>query len=319
MKVIRTRTAVILLLICLSTLLYGCSSRQKAPNESQGTSYQVRDFQGTVLTFSQKPQRIVSLTLATDEILVDLVSADRICALTNLSDDSGISNITEKAKQVPKRVKANAESVIALNPDVVIVADWQATELIKTLRDSGIKVYVYKTPNTIEEVKMVIKEIAHVVGEEEKGQKIIVEMDKKLALVKDKVAGISQEKRKTVVWFTLMGGSGGKGSMFDDICRYAGVVNGAAKAGLSAHDVLPKEKVVEVNPDIFIMPTWDYGSKTDVQKYKQDVQNDPAFQTVKAVKDSQLIMVADSKINCSSQNVVYGVFDMAKAAYPELF
>ena len=40
-----------------------------------------------------------------------------------------------------------------MHPDIIIAADFFKQEMIQSLRDLGLKVYVYKTPNNMEEIK----------------------------------------------------------------------------------------------------------------------------------------------------------------------
>lgn len=310
-------TAVLFLILC-GLLLTGCLGRLSGPQPQSFQGYEAKDGTGYVLKLPHKPVRIVSLSIGTDEILMALVAADRVAALTYLADNGSISNITGQAGKIPVKVKASAEQVIALKPDLVLLPDWQPLELVQLLRDAGVPVYVYKDPSTIDEVKKVIAEIAGVVGEEEKGRLLVAEMDAELASIAEKVRGVPEERRKVVLQFTLMGGSGGTGSTFDDICRKAGVINGAAKAGMSMNELLSKEQIVEINPDIFLMPTWDITGKQDPEKFKEDIRSDPALQTVTAVRHNKLIPVPDRHIYASSQYIVYAVRDVAAAAYPDL-
>jgi iron complex transport system substrate-binding protein len=309
----------VVMTLCVAILLGGCGAKPALTlgPDKQSTAYEVKDSQENVVKLAQKPQRIVSLTLGTDEILLGLVPVERITALTYLADDPGISNIAEQAKQIPKKVKANPEEIIALQPDLLIIADWQPVELIQTIRGAGIPVYVYKTPNTIIGIKKVIGEIAQVVGEEETGKEMVAQMDQQLSLVSTALSKVNPEQQKTVVRFSLMGGSGGAGSLFDDVCQYAKVVNGAAKVGIGMNELMSKEQVVQANPQVFILPTWDYTGKTDLNQFKADMLHDPAFQTIPAIKEKQLFMLPDRYLASPSQYIVQGVRDVAKAAYPQ--
>ncbi len=288
-------------LTLIAVLVSGCSNDHKA----------------LPVNTVKKPQRIVSLVLGADEILTDLVPVSSIAALSHLSIDEGISNVADKAWQVPARIKGNAETVISLHPDLVITTDYHPVELIQTIQDAGIPVLVYKTPGTIEEIKQSIRQIAAVVGEEAAGARMVAEMEAAISQVGDKIKYVPAEKRLTVLRFSLLGGGGGKGTLFDDICGYAGVTNGASIVGLGRHEILSKEQIVLINPDMFFVPTWDYNQKTNFEQYRADIQNDPALQPVRAVKTQKLVMVPDRHLVCASQYIVYGVRDIARAAYPE--
>lgn len=307
----------ILLLLCL-IISSGCSFTQQE-KVSDTDRYEVTDSQGVALTLPHKPKRIVSLSIATDEMLMELVSVERIAALTYLADDSSISNIKEEAKLVQNKIRANAETVIALQPDLVLIADWHPVELVQVMREAGLPVYVFKSARSIEQVKQNIADIARIVGEPEKGADLITRMDSSLAKISAKVKSIPEKDRQITARFSNMGGSGGIGSTFDDICKYAGVKNAAAIAGLDINGTLTKEQLVQINPDFLLLPTWDYTGKKDTYQYKEEVQRDPALQTVKAVLKSRLLQVPDRYLFCTSQNIVKGVFGVAQGAYPELF
>lgn len=296
-------------------LISGCASHSQ-PNQST-VGYEVQDSQGYIVKLPKKPSRIASLSLGADEIIVGLVSMERILALTYLADDSGISNVAEQAKLVPNKIKANPETIIALQPDLLFIADWQPVELIQILREAGIPVYVYKTPKTIADVKFAIREIAHAVDEEKKGQEMVSQMEQQLLMVQKSLGTVSAAEGKTVVLFSLMGGIGGKESLFDDICQYAGVINGASKVGVGKNEIMSKEQIVKANPDVLIMPMWDYSGKIDINQFKSEIQADPAFQNLTAIRQQQLVMIPDRHLSCTSQYIVQGVADVAKAAYPQ--
>lgn len=306
------RSILLILIIVLTGLFSGCNMDE--PKQKTTAAYEVVDSQGVILKLDKKPQHIASLTLCSDEILLSLIDKSRFASCTSRVTDHGISNIAENAQDLPKLSSKSVEAIVALQPDLVIAADWLPVELIDSLREVGLNVYVYKTPSTIVEVKSLISELSKVVGETEKGIAIIKEMDEVLTKVQADVKQIPQDKRKVVMALSSMGCYGGKGSILDDIDKNAGVINGAALAGLEKNDTLAKEQMIAINPDAIMVPTWDYEGK-DTEQFKQDILNDPALSTIKAVKNKRLIQVDDKYTYCTSQYVVYGVRDLAKAVY----
>ena len=114
----------ILFLVCLllCLLLAGCGPQEKNTADSGKVLYTVTDATGTKLSFSEKPQRIVSLNVSADEILLDMVDSKRLAALSLLADDPGICSAGEKVKSVKGRAQgSNLESVLAMQPDLVII------------------------------------------------------------------------------------------------------------------------------------------------------------------------------------------------------
>ena len=130
---------------------------------------------------------------------------------------------------------------------------------------------------------------------------------------------VPADKKQVVVPLSLMGAFGGKGTTFDDICNYANVTNGISAAGIDKNAVIAKEKIVEINPDAFILPTWDFGKSGDAQSFIDDTMNDPAFKTVKAIQNNRLIRIHDAYLYSISHYAANAVDEIARAVYPEYF
>lgn len=282
--------------------------------------YSAVDSTGSVLYFNQKPQRIISLTISTDEILIDLVPPERIVALSYLADDSGISNIVEKSKTIKHRVDQNsAEAIVALQPDLVIVADFFSKEMIQTLRDLNLNVYVYKTQSDMASVKASIREIAQLVGEAQNAEAIIGMMDDKLNELHAKLSVIPVEQRKRVVYARTNGITFREKSSFHDICKFGGVRDATLELTGVKQGTLSKEEVVRLNPDAFVLADWNHDGKHYAAQACQEIKDDPAYQTIKAIRMGKVIPLPGAHMQALSHYIVYAAEDMAKAMYPELF
>lgn len=278
----------------------------------------ITDEAGKSSEIPLSPQRVVSLTLSSDEMLAALLPPSRIAALSYLAEDGEISNIAADTKNIPK-TRVQIEQIITFKPDLVVTSDIHPAEVIETLRDAGIPVYVYKVPVTIEQIKETIRKLGQVVHETGRAAEVVADMDKQLKSVRKKLAGLADGQRKRVLRFSLQGGGGGSGSLFDDICRYAEVDNAANLVGITRHQLLSKEQIVMLNPDVFFVPSWDYTKKTDPDEYKGRIRSDPALQTVKAIRQDKIVMLPDRHLVCASQYIVFGVREVAETVYPDLF
>lgn len=308
------------ILLLLNLLLSGCNNNVPVENMQNSTSYTVIDSTGNKIVFKEPPKRIVSLSSSVDEILMDLVGPDRIAALTYLADDPGISAIAAKASAVKLRTKgANSEAIIAMKPDLVLLPDWAGTEQVQGLRDVGIAVYVYKTPVTIKEIQKSILEIAKVVNAEKEGMIIVSDMQKKLDMVESKLSKISESEKKTVVAFSLMGAYGGKDTTFDDICRYSYVRNGSLEVGASKNEIISKEMIVKIDPDVLIMPSWNFGYDGEPMNFINSTRNDAALQSIKAIKNNKLIQINDAYLYSISHYSAKAVEEIAKKVYGDYF
>ena len=301
------------ILVSIAILFSGCANSN---NKATLQTHEVKDSTGKIVKIPLKPQRIVSLTLSTDEILIDLVEPSRIAALTYLASDAGISHIANRCIDIPKIRGTNPEAILALKPDLVLIADWWALDTLQTLRDLGLNVYVYKTPYTIEAVRETIKEVAAVVGEEKASEQVLEKFDSKLQAIQTKVATVPSSKYKKVITLTGRGGFGAKNSLYNDMCRYGKFTNSLAELPDNKANNLAKESIVQLNPDIILIPTWTAPGMPDNQT-KQETLSDPALKTTTALKNKAIIEIPEKSVYCVSQYVLNSLDIIVDAVYPE--
>ena len=306
----------------MSALLVGCGAKTQAPSASP--AYTVTDDAGRKLSFAKKPSRIVSLTYGTDEILTEVVDTKRIQAYSRWAGDNEISFITkEQAQKVGCKVHDSLENILKLEPDLVVASIATSNELVQSLEHMGIKVYIARSPHNYQEMCAKIVNLAEAVGEKAKGEALVSKMNERMQALEQRLSKLPDSKRKVAVAFNFTSAMGRRGDLLDNMMTMAHVINGAAAVTppISEHGsvVISKEMVVGINPDVFLLPTWNFNNKQDIKGYAHAVKNDPAYRNVKAVKNDQIKFVSDKYRYVASQHVVEAIEAIAKAIYPELF
>ena len=166
------------------------------------------------------------MSISTDEILIDLVPSSRIAAFSRLVDDPGISNIVERAQSVGSRVDGqSSEAIMALHPDLILIPDFVKPEVIQSLRDMNLQVYVYKLPRVWMMCVSAYAFWARPLDEKERGEMMVTAMDEHLKKVQDKIGKIPKEKQKRIVFMRSNGAYYSPEASFNDVCRYAQVRN----------------------------------------------------------------------------------------------
>ena len=313
---------IFLAMLLLATLLFtGCGPQELAKDEGKGeTLYTVKDATETELRFSKKPQRIVSLNVSTDEILLDLLEGEtqRLAALSRLADDEGICGAGDKVKQVKGRAEStNLEAVLSYQPDLVIIPDY-SLEPVRGLRSAGMKVYVCHTPNDMQGVLQFIQEIGAAVGEADKGKQMAEGLQKQLDDIREKALKAAGGKQQKVLALSFTGPLGMKGT-FSDVCHYAGVRNALEGVDIPYQSNLSEEKMLELNPDLILTPSWDYSKKGDPDDFRRRILENPTYKDMNAVKNKQVFKIHDNYLYSTSQYTVKAVEELAQLAYPEAF
>lgn len=204
-----------------------------------------------------RPQRIVSLNLCTDQILLQLVGRERIAALSFLSQDAFSTALHEQARGLPI-AWGNAEEVLALQPDLVLVGAYTTRHTTAMLRRFGIPVLVVAGANSFDEVAAELRSVARAVGEEARGEAIIARFAERLA----ELEASHRSPRPLATQFASGGYSAGSATLYHDIFAAAGHDNGAARGGLAGYGILPLEKLVEHAPDVLIGSDYRRGTPT---------------------------------------------------------
>ena len=186
-------------------LLAGCGNGARAGGGGE-VFYRGTDDTGAEVVVAEKPHRIVSLGRGMDEILLGIAPPEQIAGLTSTVDDPGISCMTEEARAVSVKLKDRSpERVAALDPDLVLAIDGIPKELVDSLRDLGIPVFVSRTPNNLDDIFARIETVGRLIGQEENAAALIAEKRALLADVERRVGDIPEEERPIVVAFAFSG------------------------------------------------------------------------------------------------------------------
>jgi iron complex transport system substrate-binding protein len=194
-----------------------------------------------------KPTRIVSLNLCTDELVLRLAEPSRIASVTWLAREVDSSNVVDLAL----RVSINhgfAEEVAAAKPDLVVAGRYTARTAVALLKRSGIPVTDFDAPRSIDEVRKHIRAMAQLLGELDKGERIIERMDRRLAAMAP-----PPTPRPRAIVLNPNGVTVGRGTLVDEILTRAGFDNVAAGLGIDSYGLVPLETVVTSALDVLIV------------------------------------------------------------------
>ena len=145
----------------------------------------------------------------------------------------------------------------------MFVADWTDPASVKQLRDAGLTVYQFRSPVTVSGIEESITRIGTAVGEEDAAQGVVREMERRLSAVAEKLSRLPPGRKLSVMDYNTWGTSMGAGSSWDEIVRRAGLRNAVDGLRADAHGAVPiaREKILQLDPDILLVPAWVYGNR----------------------------------------------------------
>ena len=312
------RIGAALLTVLLSVfLLSGCIDLSK----DQAGGYEVTDTEGRVVSIPHKPQRILTVSAGTDELMLGLVEPERMAAINESLADREHTNIPWVCDRIPTVIprSPSVEQIAALHPDLVVVTPWMPRENIDAIRELNVPVLVCKSAATMEDIHDNIRLYAAAVGEVERGEKLIGMMEEKLAEIRAKVEKVPEEKKhKSIALISIMVNYGGAGCTFDELCRYTDSINAKAAAGNRMGQEMTKEQLVAANPDYLFFPSYEDGA-TNEENYGRQYLEDPSLAQMTAVRERQIGHPWARYVYNLSQDIVYGIQETAWILYGDEF
>ena len=298
-------------------LLSGCIDLSK----NQAGGYEVTDVEGTVVKIPHKPQRILTVSAGTDELMLGLVEPERLAAINESLADTEHTNIPWVRERIPTVIvrSPSVEQIAARRPDLVVVTPWMPRENIDAIRELNVPVLVCKSAATMEDIHGNIRLFAAAVGEPERGEKLIGMMEEKLAEIRAKIAEVPEKKKhKSIALISIMVNYGGAGCTFDELCRYTDSINAKAAAGNRMGQEMTKEQLVAANPDYLFVPSYEDGA-TNEENYGRQYLEDPSLAQMTAVRERQIGHPWARYVYNLSQNIVYGIQETAWILYGDAF
>lgn len=185
------------------------------------------------------PLRIVSLDFCADQYVLKLADRQRILALSPDSEKP-FSYLREQASGIDK-VRPVAESILRLQPDLVVRSYGGGPNINRFLSDAGISVLNVGWAGDVEGIKRVTREMARGMGVAARGETVVAEMEARLAQLP------VHDKPEVALYMTPSGTTSGAGSLVHDLLLTAGASNFQTQPGWRS---LPLEKLAYQQPDM---------------------------------------------------------------------
>ncbi|MDP2892661.1 MAG: ABC transporter substrate-binding protein [Bacillota bacterium] len=293
--------------VLVAALMAGCaiSTPNETPTQTVSLAFpkKVVDIQGTEVEIKANPQRIISLSASTTEILFALGAGDRI---VGVDDFSNYPNETANIEKVGDFTNGNIEKIVSLDPDLVLAGETLQTDTINKLRELDIPTMAVEA-RSYEEVASSFEIIGAAVGKEAEAADLADTLKAKEEEIKAK---------KPTVYFVYSYGeygnwTSGPGSFINSIIEIAG-------GHPVTNDVTPNapwmdytlETLVSQDPDVLLVSA-DAG---DVEALKQA----EGYKSLSAVKNGKVYVLGDEIVR-PGPRLIDAMADVAQMLYPDLF
>ncbi|MBH63266.1 MAG: cobalamin ABC transporter substrate-binding protein [Alphaproteobacteria bacterium] len=198
-----------------------------------------------------KPQRVVSLNLCTDQLVLLLADPKNIAAVSYLSHDSANSYMAEAARAFPT-THGRVEEILPLQPDLIFAGRFTSQGSVAFLRKMGFRVVTLDSPENFQGIRAQVRQVAALLEEEARGEVFLSEMDRRL----ERARQTAPDDRLTAAFYLPNGYTAGRNTPVDAVLKFAGFRNKVAELGVKGTVVLSMERLIASSPDILILSSF---------------------------------------------------------------
>lgn len=196
------------------------------------------------------PRRVVSFNVCADQLVVALADPEQIVGLSPYATDASISVVADKARAF-RRIELQAETVIPLNPDLILVGPSYRLVTQPLLRALGFRLIEVDLINDLDAGRRQIRQVAALLGHPERGEALIAELD----AAARRLAETSHPSDTTALLIANGGYTVGPASLAGALMAADGLTPPAgAPAGFGG--IVALERLVALRPDFLVMSSF---------------------------------------------------------------
>lgn len=305
-------------LLAVLALVFGLTAcGEAAENAADGTDggqaqLPTVDPSGAQINVPEQIDSIVVLAPSLAEMVVALGHGNQVVAYD--MNSAGLEGLPTDVPMLDT-VSPDMEQLMVLAPDVLMVSNlslFDQESPYQQLIDNGVCVICVPTSDSIADIQDDIAFVAAVLGENEKGKKLIADMQAEI----DRIAAIAATiTEKKTVYFEISAApymySFGKGVFLNELIELIGAENILAdqEGWLSVGE----ETVVAADPDV-ILTNVNY-----IEDPVQEIKDRSGWDSLTAVQNGAVSYIDNMASSLPNQNVVKALIQMAEAIYPEYY
>lgn len=271
------------------------------------------DPSGLPQTIAEPPGRILSGVLASDEILTALVEPERLAGVTYLVDEPGLSEVARLLPPDLPRVYGEPERMLALQPDLVVLASYTRVTTVRLLAAAGVPLVRFQWYRSFGDIMNSIRMLASAVGEEDNGTRLVTDMQRCIAEVERRAQGLA---RPRVLYYGGSGYSAGRDTLVDAMITLAGGHNVARDVNLQGQGRLPLEVAVSLRPEVILVSQWERltgGNRAEAFLHH------PVWDAAPAVREGRVYGINGAWLSSVSHYSVKALEAIAQVLHPEAY
>ncbi len=258
-------------------------------------------------------QKIVTLSPPLTEILYAIGAGEQVIGRDSFSD------YPEDALALPDvgggYAEYDLETILSLEPDLVIAGSINTPELVQSLQDLGLTVYYLGNPTDLNGTLAAIQTLGQLSGHADEAQTLVDALSARIAAVDDALAGVTEIPS---VYYELDASdpskpyTPGPGTYYSDLIARAGGEN-VGDAMEAEWAQISLENLLVADPQFIILGDANWGVTPE------SLQERAGWELLSAVQDGNVIPFDDDLLAHFGPRQIDGLEALARLLHPDLF
>lgn len=278
------------------------------------------DFMNREVLIMSQPNRIVSCSPSTTEILAALNLTRYIIGVDEYSDyPPEVKHLRDEGviENIGGVTTINIEKILELKPDIVFVSAGLQGNLVPILEEKGLTIVALEA-STILDVYREILLVGKIMNIEDKALQLVNNIREKIDIVQSKLTYIQSKKSVVYIGWLEPIWTTGRNTFLNDIIGLAGGYNPLLDS--SGWFMTNPETMVTRNPEVIFITAMSIGMEP--REVIEKLMNTPGLDSVDAVKNNRVYLLYGQAENIfirPGPRIGEAVELLAKILYPEIF
>ena len=241
--------------------------------------------------FGEKTDRIISIGGCVTETVFVLNQGEKVIAV---DISSTIPNKVKKLPQVGYIRNISSEGVLSMMPDYILTtSDLGPPKVVDQLRKSGVKIKIFDSPHSLDEIIDLVDNISVILDVQEKGKVTIDKMKKESKLINKKIDNYAFNPKIVFFMNPSIGSytAAGNTTRANYLIQFLGGKN-IFSDQFSKYKKVTKEEILKFNPDIILISSY----SSDDQKSSSVFIDSDDFKSVSAVLNNRVVDIDMGKL-----------------------
>jgi len=258
------------------------------------------------VTSDYTPQRVVCLQPSATVILAAIGRLDRVVACTKYCADVCPEVRSGGRRIIADSWTAQSRQILAARPDLVIAAVPYQEKAVTEILKAGVR-FLGLAPKMLADIYVDIATIAAAVGASERGQDVIVNMQREIATVKQQVNGKERPRVFCEEWGRPLIASQRWVAELVDAAGGEFVGDPGTQSST--------DSILAMDPEVVVAAWCGVGDRVPLEK----ILRDRKWQRMSAVREGQVYCISDELLNTPAPTLVRGLRALAAAIHPDSF